>query len=66
MILLSHDENTIPPIAWRMIAAGISIPGVVIVPQDLAIASVLDDLELIALAGRPGDFREQVRYLPLR
>jgi hypothetical protein len=39
--------------------------GVAIVRTVLRIGQAIDELELIAIAGEPNDFRDQVVYLPL-
>ena len=39
--------------------------GVSILRTVLTIGQAIDELELVALAGEPDDFRDQVVYLPL-
>lgn len=52
LVLISHDRQTLPAIAYARIARGEPFPGVIIAA-------------LLALAGRREDFEGQVRYLPL-
>lgn len=63
-IVISHDERTMPAEAWDRIARGLPMPGLVIVPGDAPARAVLDQLSLLAGAGRPGDVRDQVLFLP--
>ena len=54
-ILLTHDVNTIHGFAYQRVLEGKSMPGVVVVPQNLGIAPALDDLHLLAECGCPED-----------
>lgn len=67
LVLISHDRQTLPAIAYARIARGERCPGVIIVrdPEERGMARLVDDLALLALAGRREDFEGQVRYLPL-
>jgi predicted nuclease of predicted toxin-antitoxin system len=67
LVLISHDRQTLPGIAYARIGRGERCPGVVIVrdPEEQGMARLVDDLVLLALAGRREDFEDQVRYLPL-
>ena len=51
--------------AWDRVARGLPMPGVAILRVLLTIGQAVNELELIALAGDPDDFRDQVIYLPL-
>lgn len=65
-ILLTHDVATITKHALERIAAGKPMPGVFEVPQSLPIGQVVEDLLLIAEGSEPGEWKGQVRYLPLQ
>lgn len=67
LVLISHDRQTLPAAAYARIARGESCPGVVIVrdPEEQGMGRLIDDLALLALAGRREDLEGQVRYLPL-
>jgi hypothetical protein len=41
------------------------MPGVAILRVLLTIGEAINELELIAIAGRPDDFTDQVIYLPI-
>jgi hypothetical protein len=64
-IVLSHDASTMPGYADQRLASGLSLPGLVIVPQSLGIGAVIDDLEILATAGVRADFQDQILRLPL-
>lgn len=65
-ILLSYDRATMPSHAHARVSRGERTPGVVILPSDLALQRILDELLVLTQAGRPEDFGDQVTYLPLR
>lgn len=65
-IVITHDGRTMPAEAWVRIAAGLPLPGLVIVPGDAPARAILEHLALIAEAGAPGDVRDRVLFLPSR
>lgn len=65
-ILLSHDVATIPDYAHDRVARGLPMPGVLVARSTIAIASVIDDILLVAGASEPDEWANVVRYLPLR
>ena len=65
-VLLTHDVTTMTRHALERIARGAHMPGVVAVHQRLPIGNVLDDLVLVASCSLPGDWVNQVQFLPLR
>ncbi len=64
-IVLTHDVNTMTAYAIDRIDRGLPTSGVVQVSRHLSLASILDDLILLAELGTPGDFEDPIRYLPL-
>src|SRR5262245_10733390 len=46
-LMITHDRRTMPAHAKAVIEAGYTIAGVVIVPDDLPMALVIEQLELI-------------------
>jgi predicted nuclease of predicted toxin-antitoxin system len=63
-VVVSLDKNTLAPDAWDRVARGLPMPGVAILRNLLTIGQAIQELELIALACSPDDFRDQVMYLP--
>ena len=65
-LVLTHDAATLIGYAYDRVAAGLAMPGIIEVRQDLPIGPVIDDLLLINDASREGEWEGQVLYLPLR
>src|SRR5262245_38785702 len=64
-IVVSVDKKTLAGDAWDRVTRGLPMPGVAILRILLTIGQAIRELELIACAGNPEDFRDQVIYLPL-
>lgn len=64
-IVLTHDVSTMTRDAYERLAAGLPMPGVIEVPDDLPIGRVIDDLLLIIECSQESDLDGQVGYLPL-
>jgi len=62
-ILVTHDRKTMPRHFLTYIAAATSA-GVLIVPQHLPVAAVIDDLLLIWYATEAEEWINQIRSLP--
>ena len=64
-VTFTNDDDFLP-IARQWLAAGRTFAGVVYVHQlDLTIGQTIAELEILAKAGNPEDFLNQVVYLPL-
>src|SRR5258708_1260874 len=64
-ILVTHDINTIPAYAYERVRAGQPMPGVIIVPEDLAIGIAIDDLIMLVECSTAEEFVNQVKYIPI-
>jgi predicted nuclease of predicted toxin-antitoxin system len=64
-VVVSVDKKTLAVDAWDRVARGLPMPGVAILRVFLTIGQASRELEIIALAGNPDDFRDQVIYLPM-
>jgi len=64
-VLLTHDAQTVPDFAYQRLREGVPMPGVVIVPDQMAIGRAIEDLVLMLEAGSQDDFEHQILYLPL-
>lgn len=64
-VLLTHDIATLVGHALERIREGQRLPGVVAMRSDLAIGRVVEDLEILILAGQPEDLVDRVVFLPL-
>jgi hypothetical protein len=65
-VVLTHDVSTLIGRAFERIKAGRSMPGIIAVAQSMAIGAAIDDLALVIECSTPDEWRNQVRYLPLR
>jgi predicted nuclease of predicted toxin-antitoxin system len=63
-VLVSHDQKTMPRHFAEFIVHT-SCPGVLIVPQHLPIAVVVEDLLLIWFLTEAEEWVNRIRYLPL-
>ena len=65
-VFFSQDEDLLVEAARRQ-RQGVIFKGVIYAPQlSLTAAQFIEQLELLAKAGVPGDFANSVQYLPLR
>ena len=64
-VVASVDKKTLAAAAWDRVAHGVPMAGVAILRTLLTIGQAINELELVAIAGNPDDFRDQVIYLPL-
>jgi predicted nuclease of predicted toxin-antitoxin system len=65
-ILLTHDQNTIVNFAYERVLAGKPMPGVIEVNRSVPIGVAIEDIFLIAISSRSGEWEGQILYLPLR
>jgi hypothetical protein len=64
-VLLTHDVNTVPRFAFERLEAGSSMPGVIVVPDRMAIGQAIEELVVLLEARTDQDIDLQVLYLPL-
>jgi hypothetical protein len=64
-VLLSHDVRTLYPLALGMAAQGLPIPRTVIAPRSLGYRQIIEQLELLLLAGTDADWGLGVVRLPV-
>ena len=64
-IVLTHDVQTLVNDAYERIKQGLSMPGVILVPNTLAIGLAVNELEIALGAGQPQDFEDRVTFIPL-
>ncbi|WP_229117565.1 hypothetical protein [Enemella dayhoffiae] len=63
---MTHDVSTMLGFAYGRVAAGLFMPGVLEIPDQTPRSVIIDELLLIAAASQPEEWRDTVRYLPLR
>ncbi len=62
-ILVTRDVRTMPGHFERFVAEGDS-PGVLLIPSSKTTGAVIEGLLVVWLNWTPGDFRNQMRWLP--
>lgn len=64
-VMLSHDFSTMIGYAYDRAAAGLPMPGLVVIRQSMPTGQAVEDILILAECGFEGEFEGQVRYLPL-
>lgn len=65
-VLLTHDVRTLINDAYARVRQGLVMPGVIEVHSDTPIGLVIEELEVLIVAGLYSDFADQIRYIPMR
>jgi hypothetical protein len=63
--VVSRDRRTMTAHAADRVAHGLPMPGLFILPERMPIGQAILELELLALARDPDDWRDQIVFLPL-
>jgi hypothetical protein len=64
-VLLSHDQATLEPLAWARVGNDLPMPGVLIASQQMSGRAILDELIMLSVISKPGDFVNNVIWLPI-
>ena len=64
-ILITHDKDTIPKFAYERVRANQSMPGVILVPEELSIGRAIDELLIIMECSDQSEYENLVVHLPL-
>ena len=64
-LLTTHDLRTIPKHAHERVKAGLAMPGVIAIPDDLPIGRVIEDLAVLVECATPSELQSLVVCLPL-
>ena len=65
LVLLTHDRRTIPRFSYDRVAAGLPMPGVFLVSDDMPIGQAIDELLAAAHRLAPDECKDVVMYFPL-
>lgn len=65
-VLLTHDVTTMRAHAYARISAGLPMPGMFEVGQDIPIGVAIEEILMLAECSLDGEWEGQVRFLPLR
>ena len=64
-IVLSHDLETMPGFAVARLRGGQTMPGLILVPQELRIGKAIEELTMVALCSDPTEWQDMIIYIPL-
>lgn len=62
-VLLTHDAETLPDCAYTRVREGLSMAGVIQVPQPFQVGKIAEDLMLLAHCSLDGEWHGRVAYL---
>lgn len=65
LVLLTHDRKTVPPFAYARIAAGLPMPGVFLVDDQMPIGQAIYEIHLAVHCLSAEDCRDMVTYFPM-
>jgi hypothetical protein len=65
LVVLTHDLRTMPGYAAERMSAGLPMPGLIAVPKSMPLVRAIEDVMLIVMCSRDGEYENQIRYLPL-
>lgn len=65
-LILTHDFATMIDYAYNRIAENLPMPGVIAVPQDLAIGETIDEILLLIECSDENEWENQVVFIPLK
>ncbi len=64
-IIVTHDVNTMPKYAYERVRTDQPMPGVIVIPEDLAIGVAIEELALLIECCEPEELNDQVEYVPI-
>ena len=64
-LVLTHDVNTMLNEAFTRVRAGLPMPGIVVVPQDIDIGRAIEEIVLLAGASLEGEWEGRAIFIPM-
>ena len=64
-LLVTDNRRSMPVHLQAHLAAGHHVPGILVRRPGLSVSETIEELVLIWEAALPGEFQDQIRYLPL-
>jgi predicted nuclease of predicted toxin-antitoxin system len=65
-LVLTHDFATMIDFAYGRVAQGLKMPGIIAIPQDLAIGQAIDEISFLTEYSIENEWENQVVFLPLK
>ena len=63
--LVTNNRHSMPPHLSAHVAGGRHVPGIFVADPGMDISDVATDLSLIEGASLPGEFQDEIRFLPI-
>jgi hypothetical protein len=64
-VLVTHDRTTMTRYARERVQAGLPMPGVFILPDDLSIGRAIEEIVIVADCSEPEEWTGRIEFLPL-
>ena len=64
-IVLSHDLQTMPAFAIARVRSRQTMPGLILVPQEVRIGKAIEEMTTVARCSDPSEWRDMIVYIPL-
>lgn len=64
-ILVTHNRASMPRHLLDHLNAGGHVPGIFVLNVNMTMGATVDELSLIWELAEPGEFTDQIRYLPI-
>lgn len=65
-MILTHDFATMIDFAYSRVAGNLKMPGVIAVPQDLAIGEAIDEISMLIEFSLENEWENQIVFVPLK
>jgi predicted nuclease of predicted toxin-antitoxin system len=65
-LVLTHDFATMLDFAYNRVTDGLNMPGVIAVPQDLAIGEAIEEISTLIECSLENEWENQVVFVPLK
>ena len=63
-VIVTHDRNSLPGFAYDRVNAGLPMPGVLLVSDEISIGQAIEEVLTAIVCLDPDEFPDQVHYLP--
>jgi len=63
--VFTRDRSTMTAHAYDRVARGLPLPGLFVIPERMPVGQAVTELEMLALASEPDEWRDRVLFLPL-
>jgi hypothetical protein len=64
-VLLTHDRKTMVGYAYQRVKAGLGMPGVVVVDDNMGVGDAVDQVLIVVVCYTPEETKDRVIFVPL-